>query len=79
MLCSPTYKHTRFFSLFHGGVISYDNTIKENVLNVDAETLATNGAVSEETVREMSAGAKKLMETDYAISISGIMGPDGGE
>lgn len=63
---------------FMGGVVSYDNAIKENVLGVKAETLDTDGAVSEETVREMANGIKKLMKTDYAVSISGIMGPGGG-
>ena len=65
-------------SYFMGGVVSYDNSIKENVLNVNPETLKDNGAVSEETVCEMANGAKELMKTDYAIGISGIMGPGGG-
>ncbi len=63
---------------FKGGIISYDNTIKTNVLGVKKETLNNYGAVSEATVLEMADGAKALMKTDYAISISGIMGPGGG-
>jgi len=63
---------------FMGGVVSYDNIIKENVLGVNTETLHIHGAVSEETVREMAKGVKESMKTDYAISISGIMGPGGG-
>jgi nicotinamide-nucleotide amidase len=63
---------------FMGGVVSYDNTIKEKVLDVEAETLAAYGAVSEETVLQMAKGVKDLMKTDYAIAISGIMGPGGG-
>jgi len=63
---------------FTGGVVSYDNTVKEKILNVNKKTLDTYGAVSEETVREMAKGAKELMKTDYAVSISGIMGPGGG-
>ncbi len=63
---------------FMGGVVSYDNSIKENVLGVENEIIHEHGAVSEETVREMANGVKKLMKTDYAVSISGIMGPGGG-
>jgi len=63
---------------FLGGVVSYDNTIKENVLGVNADTLDNYGAVSEETVWQMATGAKELMKTDYAVAISGIMGPGGG-
>lgn len=63
---------------FLGGVVSYDNTIKKNVLDVNSEILANYGAVSEETVRQMANGVKQLMQTDYSIAISGIMGPGGG-
>ncbi len=63
---------------FKGSVVSYANEIKENVLYVHHETLTANGAVSEETVREMVAGALQQLNTDYAVATSGIMGPDGG-
>jgi competence/damage-inducible protein CinA-like protein len=63
---------------FKGSVISYANEIKENILHVQADTLKTVGAVSEETVKEMVKGALDLLKTDYAIAVSGIMGPDGG-
>lgn len=63
---------------FKGSVISYDNSIKENVLHVNNETLKTAGAVSEETVQQMIAGILKIMQTDYAVAVSGIMGPGGG-
>lgn len=63
---------------FKGSVVSYDNSIKENILHVKKETLQKFGAVSEETVIEMAQGVLKLMQTDYAIAVSGIMGPDGG-
>ena len=63
---------------FKGSVVSYDNEVKENVLNVSDETLQTFGAVSEETVKEMLKGALDVLKTDYAIAVSGIMGPDGG-
>jgi len=63
---------------FHGSVVSYDNNIKQRVLGVANETLQTVGAVSEETVRQMAKGVLAIMQTDYAIAVSGIMGPDGG-
>lgn len=63
---------------FKGSVISYDNDVKENVLKISNKTLQTFGAVSEETVKEMLKGALDVLRTDYAIAVSGIMGPDGG-
>jgi nicotinamide-nucleotide amidase len=63
---------------FKGSVVSYSNSIKENVLQVNNETLSTVGAVSEETVKEMISGVLKVMQTDYAMAVSGIMGPGGG-
>ena len=63
---------------FQGGLIPYQNSIKENVLQVKKHTLATVGAVSEETVKEMITGALNLFQSDYALAVSGIMGPDGG-
>ncbi len=65
-------------SYFLGGVVGYDNTVKENVLLVDEDTIDNVGAVSEETVWQMAQGAKELMKTDFAVAVSGIMGPDGG-
>ncbi len=63
---------------FKGSIISYANEVKEQVLGVSHETLATAGAVSEETVRQMVGGAMSVLNTDYAVATSGIMGPDGG-
>jgi nicotinamide-nucleotide amidase len=65
-------------SYFMGSVVSYDNSVKINVLGVNPETIAEYGAVSEETVTQMAEGARKLMKTDFAIATSGIAGPDGG-
>ena len=47
-------------------------------MNVSHETLEKFGAVSGETVKEMLIGVIKIMEVDYALAVSGIMGPDGG-
>ena len=63
---------------FKGGVVSYSNDVKQKLLQVDAGTLSSAGAVSEETVRQMVQHALPLLDTDYAIAVSGVMGPDGG-
>ncbi|HXL55042.1 MAG TPA: nicotinamide-nucleotide amidohydrolase family protein, partial [Chitinophagaceae bacterium] len=63
---------------FMGSIVSYDNSIKKNILGVQEETLQTAGAVSEETVIQMLKGVLHVMQTDYAVAVSGIMGPDGG-
>lgn len=63
---------------FHGSVVSYDNRIKNEVLHVQQQTLDTVGAVSEDTVEQMITGILDVMKTDYAVAVSGIMGPDGG-
>jgi len=63
---------------YKGSIVSYANDVKENILNVKHDTLTENGAVSEETVREMVKGAIEKLDIDYALAVSGIMGPDGG-
>ena len=63
---------------FYGGVVSYDNSVKMNVLGVEKEVLETYGAVSQECAEQMAAGARKVLGTDYAIATTGIAGPDGG-
>ena len=65
-------------SVFFGGVVSYDNSVKENVLGVSHQTLESVGAVSYETACEMAKGVKNLMKTDIGISTTGIAGPGGG-
>jgi nicotinamide-nucleotide amidase len=63
---------------FKGSVVSYSNESKMHLLKVKPETLVNFGAVSEETVLEMAKGAREELHADYAISTSGIAGPDGG-
>ena len=62
--------------IFMGGVCSYSNSVKMNVLGVKEETLKTFGAVSEETAREMSEAIVKLMKTSVGVGITGIAGPN---
>ena len=64
--------------VFMGSVVSYDNSVKHNVLNVPDDILMNYGAVSEECAAFMASGVKKLMKTNYAVSITGIAGPNGG-
>jgi nicotinamide-nucleotide amidase len=63
---------------FMGGVVSYSYESKTNMLGVTTETLEKFGAVSEEVVTQMAEGARKEFKTDWAVSASGIAGPDGG-
>jgi nicotinamide-nucleotide amidase len=65
-------------SYFKGSIVSYSNEIKERILNVKNETLAKHGAVSQETVVEMAHAALDIFESDVAVSVSGIAGPEGG-
>jgi len=61
-----------------GSVISYSNQAKETQLGISKSIIEANGAVSKEVVKEMSKSVLKKFNTKYAISVSGIAGPDGG-
>ena len=65
-------------AFYYGSVIAYDNSVKRNVLGVNQDDLDTYGAVSEQVVKQMALGVRRLLNTDYAIATSGIAGPDGG-
>jgi nicotinamide-nucleotide amidase len=61
-----------------GGVVSYINEVKQNIVGVQADTLKQFGAVSEPTAREMAEGVRKLIGASIGIGITGIAGPQGG-
>ncbi len=61
-----------------GGVIAYDNRVKEKILGVRRETLEKYGAVSEKCAGEMAEGVARLMGANVAIATTGIAGPSGG-
>jgi nicotinamide-nucleotide amidase len=63
---------------FMGGIISYANRVKIDLLGVDPAVLDTEGAVSEIVARQMAAGVKAKLATDWGVSITGIAGPGGG-
>ncbi len=63
---------------FRGGIIAYQNDVKERLLAVPAQVLADVGAVSEQTARAMAHGVRGLLKSDIGVSITGIAGPGGG-
>ena len=63
---------------FWGGVVSYDNSVKENVLGVSRHNLETYGAVSEQVARQMAEGVRRLCGTTYGVATTGVAGPTGG-
>ncbi|MFZ5447081.1 MAG: competence/damage-inducible protein A [Thermodesulfobacteriota bacterium] len=63
---------------FLGGVVSYSNAAKQDLLRVPAEVLAQNGAVSPETARDMARGVRETFQAAVGLSVTGIAGPSGG-
>lgn len=63
---------------FRGGIVCYDNEIKQRLLQVAPETLRQHGAVSEQTVTQMASGARAALGCDIALALSGVAGPSGG-
>ncbi len=63
---------------FAGGIVAYSYELKTQLLKVKKATLKKYGAVSEETIKEMVAGALKVTGADVAVAVSGIVGPSGG-
>ncbi len=63
---------------FMGGVVSYSNAAKADILGVDPSLIEQYGAVSEPVARQMAEGARRITHSDYAIATTGIAGPTGG-
>lgn len=63
---------------YRGGIISYSDDIKHRMLGVSQDMLDTYGAVSEQVAKAMAEGARKVINTTYAVSTTGIAGPGGG-
>lgn len=64
--------------VFLGGVVSYHNSAKEDILKVSDFVIQKQGAVSPDCASAMAMGVQKLFQADIAIAITGIAGPDGG-
>jgi PncC family amidohydrolase len=61
-----------------GGIVSYSNDAKANLLGVSREVLENPGAVSEECAEQMAEGARRALDATFAVSTTGIAGPSGG-
>lgn len=64
--------------VFRGGVVVYSNEAKTDVLGADPADIEKKGAVSEEVVRSIAAGATRVFDSGYGIGVSGVAGPTGG-
>lgn len=64
-------------AVYKGGIISYTNWVKHNLLGVDNGLLETVGAVSAPVAEAMAVGARKALEADVAVSVTGLAGPGG--
>ncbi len=61
---------------FQGSIVCYQNTVKEDILNVSPETIRKYHVVSEPVAIEMAEGAKRILKADYGFGITGLLGPD---
>lgn len=66
-------------AIYKGGVISYSNDVKTEILDVSREVLERYGAVSLPVAGMMATGVRKLLKADIAVSVTGLAGPDGDE
>lgn len=66
-------------AVYKGGIISYTNWVKANLLGVPEELLETLGAVSAPVAEAMAVGARKALQADIAVSVTGLAGPGGDE
>jgi len=66
-------------AVYKGGIISYWSAVKRELLGVDDRVLCENGPVSALVAEAMAAGARKALDADVAVSVTGLAGPDGDE
>lgn len=78
MLTSQLIDFPGSSSYLHHGLVTYSNESKVKVLGVNPQILDDHGAVSIATVEAMARGAREILDSDFALSTSGIAGPDGG-
>ena len=64
--------------VFEGGILAYQNRVKQTLLDVNEQILLTEGAVSAACAQAMAQGAQKALHVDLAIAVTGIAGPGGG-
>ncbi len=65
--------------VYKGGIIAYNNWVKQNLLGVDENILNQHGAVSTPVAQAMAEGARKRLQADVAVSVTGLAGPEGDE
>ncbi|WP_411733626.1 CinA family protein [Paeniglutamicibacter sp.] len=63
-------------AVLQGGVVSYSNSVKANVLGVDPALLAERGSVDGDVARQMAEGARRACGADLSVSATGVAGPD---
>ena len=66
-------------AVYKGGIISYTNEVKHRLLGVPQNILEEQGAVSEPVAKAMAEGARKALEADVSVSVTGLAGPTGDE
>lgn len=78
LICASITSVSGASEVFDRGFVTYANVAKEQMLGVSRQTLESFGAVSVNTAREMSAGARANADADVAVAVTGIAGPTGG-
>ena len=66
-------------AVYKGGVISYTNEVKEDILHVEQSVLRKHGAVSAAVAEAMATGVRNVLRADIAVSVTGLAGPGGDE
>ena len=78
LVSSSLVEHSGVSRIFQGSVVSYSNESKVQLLGVSKDILEEKGAVSEEVALQMARGAASKLSSDWAASVTGVAGPEGG-